>query len=47
LAVNQAQAITNQTFFWGLVIETKKGLANPIAGLPQLLTYAYKESVWD
>jgi hypothetical protein len=51
LAVNFEQLTTANTSFWVLVIETKEGLANVWAGLPQLLTYAYKSlefqsSVW-
>lgn len=51
LAVNKAMPITTGISFWILVIETKNTLAEAFAGLPQLLTYAYKsldyqESVW-
>lgn len=51
LAVNKAMSITTGMSFWILVIETKNTLAGAFAGLPQLLTYAYKslehqESVW-
>lgn len=51
LAVNSEQLTTANTSFWVIVIETKEGLANVWAGLPQLLTYAYKNlesqrSVW-
>ncbi|MGF1479927.1 MAG: restriction endonuclease subunit R [Cyanophyceae cyanobacterium] len=51
LAVNNEQGSAASTPLWILVIETKEGLANVWAGLPQLLTYAYQslehqESVW-
>ena len=51
LAVNKAMPITTGRSFWILVIETKNTLAEAFAGLPQLLTYAYKslenqQSVW-
>ena len=51
LAVNKAMPIITGISFWILVIETKNTLAEAFAGLPQLLTYAYKsleyqESVW-
>ena len=51
LAVNSEQLTAANTLFWVLVIETKEGLANVWAGLPQLLIYAYKtleyqNSVW-
>lgn len=51
LAVNKAMPMTTGISFWILVIETKNTLAEAFAGLPQLLTYAYKsleyqESVW-
>jgi hypothetical protein len=51
LAVNSEQLTAASTLFWVLVIETKEGLANVWAGLPQLLAYAYKSleyqnSVW-
>jgi len=51
LAANQAMPTKTSTFFWILVVETKNSLAEAFAGLPQLLTYAYKslenqESVW-
>ncbi len=50
LTVNKATATTGIAF-WILVIETKNSLAEVFAGLPQLLTYAYKSlenqtSVW-
>jgi hypothetical protein len=51
LAVNSDQLTAANTSFWVLVIETKEGLANVWAGLPQLLVYAsksleYQSSVW-
>ena len=51
LAVNKAQPAITDAFFWVLVIESKNSSAAPSAGLPQLLTYAYKslerqEVVW-
>ena len=51
IAVNKDKPIANDVNFWVLVIEAKLCLADPLAGLPQLLTYAYKslerqESVW-
>ena len=51
LAINRELLTAADTFFWVLVIETKEGLANVWAGLPQLLAYAYKSiehqaSVW-
>lgn len=51
LAVNKAMPTTTGISFWILVIETKNTLAEAFAGLPQLLTYAYKslekqQSVW-
>jgi hypothetical protein len=51
LAVNTEQLTAANSFFWVLVIETKEGLANIWAGLPQLLAYAYKsleyqDAVW-
>ena len=50
LAVNKATLINNMPFV-ALVIETKNSLIDVVAGLPQLLTYAYKilenqTSVW-
>ncbi|MDJ0705258.1 MAG: restriction endonuclease subunit R [Leptolyngbyaceae cyanobacterium MO_188.B28] len=42
LAINRSKPIGTHTFLWILLIETKKGLADPLAGLPQLLTYAHK-----
>lgn len=51
LAVNKAQPAITDAFFWVLVIESKNSSAAPSAGLPQLLSYAYKslerqEVVW-
>lgn len=42
LAVNNAQAETAAARFWILVIEAKNSEADVFAGLPQLLTYAFK-----
>ncbi|MFS8117305.1 MAG: restriction endonuclease subunit R [Microcoleus sp.] len=51
LAINKQKQIATDIAFWILVIESKNSLIAPRAGLPQLLTYAYKsleyqESVW-
>ncbi len=51
LSVNKATLTIIGIPFWILVIETKNSLAEVFAGLPQLLTYAYKSlehqtSVW-
>ncbi|MEZ2318082.1 MAG: restriction endonuclease subunit R [Microcoleus sp.] len=51
LAVNQPDAELAATQFWILVVEAKNSTIAPLAGLPQLLTYAYKSlqqqsSVW-
>ena len=51
LAINKEKQIAADIQFWILVIESKNSLIAPRAGLPQLLTYAYKsleyqESVW-
>jgi hypothetical protein len=51
LAINKEKQIAADIGFWILVIESKNSLIAPRAGLPQLLTYAYKsleylESVW-
>lgn len=51
LAVNKSQTTAADAYFWVLVIESKNSGVAPSAGLPQLLTYAYKslehqESVW-
>jgi len=50
IAINKKKSTTNNVF-WVLVIETKLGLADCWAGLPQLLNYAYKNierqtSIW-
>lgn len=51
LAINATQRITTNASFWALVIESKNSSIAPLAGLPQLLTYASislkcQESVW-
>jgi hypothetical protein len=51
LAVNQPDAELAAAQFWILVVEAKNSAIDPWAGLPQLLTYAYKSlqqqsSVW-
>lgn len=51
LAVNKTIPTTADIPFWVLVIESKNSEVAPSAGLPQLLTYAYKSldrqlSVW-
>ena len=51
LAVNQPDAQLAAAQFWILVVEAKNSAIDPWAGLPQLLTYAYKSlqqqsSVW-
>ena len=51
LAMNKEKQIAADIPFWILVVESKNSLIAPRAGLPQLLTYAYKsleyqESVW-
>ncbi len=51
IAVNKNPHTPTNIDFWILAIETKKGTVDPIAGIPQLLTYAYnslasQESVW-
>lgn len=51
LAVNQPDAEIGAAKFWILVVEAKNSAIDPWAGLPQLLTYAYKSlqqqsSVW-
>ncbi len=51
LAVNKVRKLTDQTFFWVLLIESKNSGISPSEGLPQLLTYAYEslqnqKSVW-
>ncbi|GJD16702.1 hypothetical protein RIVM261_016580 [Rivularia sp. IAM M-261] len=42
LALNKQIKRTEITPFWILVIETKNSTVDPMEGLPQLLTYAYK-----
>ncbi|MGB3265010.1 MAG: restriction endonuclease subunit R [Microcoleus sp.] len=51
LAVNGPEAEIGAAQFWILVVEAKNSAIDPWAGLPQLLTYAYKSlqqqsSVW-
>ena len=51
LAVNRPDAELAAAQFWILVVEAKNSAIDPWAGLPQLLTYAYKSlqqqsSVW-
>jgi hypothetical protein len=51
LAVNKSIRTATDTPFWLMVIESKNSLVDPVAGLPQLLTYAYQSldhqtSVW-
>jgi hypothetical protein len=51
LAVNKTIPTTTDIPFWVLVIESKNSEVAPSAGLPQLLTYAFKSlehqpSVW-
>lgn len=51
LAVNKTIRTATDTPFWLMVIESKNSLVDPVAGLPQLLTYAYQSldhqtSVW-
>ena len=51
LALNQPDAELAAAQFWILVVEAKNSAIDPWAGLPQLLTYAYKSlqqqsSVW-
>jgi len=41
LAINQEKSSRQNQDFWVLVIESKESLASTIAGLPQVLTYAY------
>jgi hypothetical protein len=50
LAINKNSKLNN-ILFWVLVIESKNSEIDPLAGLPQLLTYTYKSladqpSVW-
>lgn len=42
LAVNRSDAEIAAAQFWILVVEAKNSAIDPWAGLPQLLTYAYK-----
>ncbi|MGK7924907.1 MAG: restriction endonuclease subunit R [Spirulina sp.] len=51
IAVNKDKKTPKNTDFWIVVLETKPSLTSTLAGLPQLLTYAYKgleeqNSVW-
>lgn len=51
LAVSNAKHTKLQTYFWVLLIESKNSQIDISTGLPQLLTYAYKnlanqKSVW-
>ncbi len=51
LAVNKVRKLTDKTFFWVLLIESKNSGISPSEGLPQLLTYANQslqnqKSVW-
>ncbi|MEH2382356.1 MAG: restriction endonuclease subunit R [Nostoc sp.] len=51
LAVSKAQHTKPQTYFWVLLIESKNSQVDISTGLPQLLTYSYKnldnqKSVW-
>ena len=51
LAINKNTLTTTDVPFWILVIETKNSAIDVLAGLPQLLAYAYKSlehqtSVW-
>ncbi|MEH1966238.1 restriction endonuclease subunit R [Nostoc sp.] len=51
LAISKAQHTKPQTYFWVLLIESKNSQIDISTGLPQLLTYAYKnldnqKSVW-
>ncbi|MBD2515660.1 restriction endonuclease subunit R [Nostoc sp. FACHB-973] len=51
LAVSKAQHTKSKTYFWVLLIESKNCQIDISTGLPQLLTYAYKnldnqKSVW-
>lgn len=50
LSINK-ETKTNNTYFWVLLIESKNSDVNALAGLPQLLAYAYSSlehqtSVW-
>ncbi len=51
LAISKAKHTKPQTYFWVLLIESKNSQIDISTGLPQLLTYAYKnldnqKSVW-
>ncbi|MFN6560793.1 MAG: restriction endonuclease subunit R [Nostoc sp. ChiSLP01] len=51
LAISKAKHTNPQTYFWVLLIESKNSQIDISTGLPQLLTYAYKnldnqKSVW-
>lgn len=51
VTINKAQKTSTDVQFWVLVIESKNSSIAPSAGLPQLLTYAYKslesqQSIW-
>ncbi|MFB2898819.1 restriction endonuclease subunit R [Aerosakkonemataceae cyanobacterium BLCC-F50] len=51
LAVNKSIRTATDTPFWLIVVESKNSLVDPVAGLSQLLTYAYQSldhqtSVW-
>jgi hypothetical protein len=51
LAFNKTRQLEANQFFWVLIIESKNSAPAPAAGLPQLLTYAYKsleqqDAVW-
>jgi len=51
LAISKAKHTKAQTYFWVLLIESKNSQVDISTGLPQLLTYAYKnlenqKSVW-
>ncbi len=51
LAISKAKQTKSQTYFWVLLIESKNSQIDISTGLPQLLTYSYKnldnqKSVW-
>lgn len=51
LAISKAKDTKPQTYFWVLLIESKNSQIDISTGLPQLLTYAYKnldnqKSIW-
>ena len=51
LAISKAKHTKPQTYFWVLLIESKNSQIDISTGLPQLLTYAYKnldnqKSIW-